>query len=146
MFLPKKCFVLFCFVFVFVLFCFFAIFSKNGIFSKTWYQKQILCLISIPEMYTFIYIIVIKESTVYNIFHNFWVDTPLHRIYGTNFIKKTLVTCWCEYSLSIDTYLQVNSNQYTANWFHSWACNCMKKSNEMGWKFATEQIKSCFDS
>ena len=28
---------------------------KTGIFSKIWYQKWILLLISIPEMFTFIY-------------------------------------------------------------------------------------------
>ena len=38
---------------------FFAIFSKNSIFSKIWYQQWILWLISIPEMYSFIYISVI---------------------------------------------------------------------------------------
>ena len=39
--------------------CFLPFSQKISIFGQIWYQKQILWLISIPKMYTFIYITVI---------------------------------------------------------------------------------------
>ena len=52
--------------------------QKIIIFSKIWYQKWILWLISIPEMYTFIYITVILWKLQHSIcFKKIWVHTPL---------------------------------------------------------------------
>ena len=48
--------------------CFFAIFYKSIIFRKNWHQKWILWLISIPEMYTFIYITVIVWKLQHSMF------------------------------------------------------------------------------
>ena len=58
--------------------CFFAIFYKSIMFRKNWYQKWILWLMSIPEMYTFIYITVIVWKLQHSIcFKKFWVHTSL---------------------------------------------------------------------
>ena len=59
---------------VFLPFC-----QKIFIFSKIWYQNWDLRLISIPEMYTFIYISVIIWKLQHSIcFFKKWVHTPLN--------------------------------------------------------------------
>ena len=65
---------------------FFTIFSKISIFSIIWYQKRILWLISVLEMYPFIYITVIDWKLQHSIgFNKIWVHTPFF---------KTSHNCW----------------------------------------------------
>ena len=53
--------------------------KKIIILSKIWYQKWILWLIFIPEMYTFIYISVIIWKLQHSIsFKKIWVHTPVN--------------------------------------------------------------------
>ena len=53
--------------------------QKVSIFSKIWYQKWILWLISIPKMYTFIYIKVIVWESHHSIcFKKMWGHTSLN--------------------------------------------------------------------
>ena len=59
-----------------VIFCHFL--KKSALLEKNWYLKWILWLISIPEMYTFIYITVIVWKLQHSIcFKKNWVHTPL---------------------------------------------------------------------
>ena len=54
------------FVFCFLFFVFLPFSQTISIFSKIWYKKWIFWLISIPDMYTFIYITII----VWNLQHS----------------------------------------------------------------------------
>ena len=63
------------------------------IFSKIWYKKWILWLISIPEMYTFINITVIVWKLQHSIcFKKFWVHTPLMPVSNKD-LKTIDLTC-----------------------------------------------------
>ena len=78
--------------------------QKISIFSKIWYQKWILWLISIPEMYTFIYITVIVWKLQHSIcFKKIWVHTPLtdpylKHITGITKILNSRSSSLCEWT------------------------------------------------
>ena len=56
--------------------------KKIIIFSKIWYQKWILWLISISEMYTYIYITVIVSKLQHSICFKYFGFTPLLNEYN----------------------------------------------------------------
>ena len=92
---------------------FFAIFSKMIIFSKIWYQKWILWLISIPEMYTFINITVIFWKLQHLIcFKKFCVHTLLKR-------KKWIRGSWMGLSAWTIVYARGHKKR-SCTQSHSW--------------------------
>ena len=86
--------------------------NKNSIFSKIWYQKWILWLISIPKMYTFIYITVIVWKLQHSIcFKQIWVDTPLKEHYANPQIYwQRYMQSRCPFSCSLSSWLHYNCN------------------------------------
>ena len=95
--------------------------KKNSIFSKIWYQKQILWLIYIPEMYTFIYITVIVRKLQHAIFiHNFWVNTPLNTVLISSFDQgPRMVTFWQNMSHIYNCFLLNNLHFFGYRYFSS---------------------------